>query len=266
MGIMEGVVMESILQHWAIWAGCLAGQITSLGVVHVLIRQKINVLDYWVSGAMGIAAWLVPLLIVALALGQDPRPTLLIVATTISMIGGIAIETRARRQEMRAVLFYIGLVLTASVPAWTLGIWMAQVPPPGSQVWIEQIAMGVIGILVVGALTVLLHYSEMLDGADLYRREGLTPCEQRTVADAVYIINRKLRPHLGDVLARMKRANEALQAGMANMTSIDTFLSLIVAMLDATVNDADEAFVDTLRHNVKTDSGLRVAAGGDRRV
>lgn len=241
--------MEILLQNWEVWVIAGGIQIMTLVVGHFVIREKY--LNYWLAGLIGVSTWLLPLLVVSSILGLDPRPILLLLATATATFGGVGLEAIVRRGMVLSIVFHTLVVLAIGLIPGLLIAWIALVPPgPG---WIPQLVVSGVSAVVCGIATVGLHYYDIVAGLDIYRRNGLTPGEHRTIADAMFIINRKVRPHIGDVYARMRRASEALSAGLANVESINAFLDLVVTMLEATVEDSDEAFLTTLSRNVEVD-------------
>lgn len=156
---------------------------------HFIVRDKY--LNYWVAGLMGVSVWLVPLIVASLGLGYDPRPLFLFAATaTIAMFGGVGLEAVVRRGAILSIVFHTLVVLGIGMIPGGVILWLAYVPPGGG--WVTQLIVSSISIVVCGVMTVMLHYNDMVGGMDIYRKNGLTPGEHRTIADAIYIVD-KLR-------------------------------------------------------------------------
>lgn len=252
--------MAAILDHGVAWLVCLAAQAIILGIGHVIVKGKY--LNYWLAASAGVGIWLLPLLLTVLSLGLDPRPTLFIIGSAIAMFSVIALESRARREEVRCILFYTVTVLAISFVSWVMSIWIALVPLGTG--WIEQSIMGMVGICVCGLATIFMHYADMIGGLDIYHQNGLTPGERQTISDAMYIIDRKIRPHVGTICQRMKRASEALSQGIANIESVDTFLALLMKMLEPRSQDQTRHILIRWRRACALTMDFNLAKAGNR--
>jgi hypothetical protein len=243
----------NIWQHWEAWLLMIIVQISILIAGHFSIRDRY--LNYWVAGLIGVSTWLFPVVITSMGLGLDPRPILLVIAAAIAMFGGVELEAITRRGSILSILFHTLIVLAVGLPIGAIVLWMAMVPPVANG-WIEELIVSGISIVACGAITVALHYNDMVGGLDIYRKNGLTPGEHRTIADAAYILERKLQPRIGNVMAQMKRATEQVQSGLAGMNSASNLLSLVVMMLKAIDDGADETYIMSLVESLEVDNGL----------
>jgi len=245
--------MDGIIQHWEIWTLLIAVQAGVLVFGHFLIRDKY--LNYWLAGLIGVSVWLVPLIVASVGLGYDPRPLFLFVAAAIAMFGGVGLEAVVRRGAILSIVFHTLVVLGIGMFPGGVILWLAFVPPRGG--WVTQLIASGISIVVCGVVTIMLHYNDMVGGMDIYRNNGLTPGERRTIADATYILERKLQPRLGDVTARIKRATEQMQSGLAGIDAAHNLLSLVVLMLQAIREGADEAYIMSLVEDIESNNSVR---------
>jgi len=246
--------MDGIIEHWEIWTLVIALQAGVLIFGHFLIRDKY--LNYWMAGLIGVSTWLAPLIVASVGVGYDPRPLLLLAASVTAMFGGVALEAIVRRGAILSVVFHTLVVLGIGVIPGGVVLWLVIVPPGGG--WVTQLIVSAVSIVACGVVTVMLHYNDMVGGMDIYRNNGLTPGERRTIEDAMFILERKLQPRLGDVLARMKRATEQMQSGLAGINSANNLLSLVVLMLQAIREGADEAYIMSLVEDIEMDrNGIR---------
>lgn len=206
--------MESIFQNWEAWTLMILSQVCVLGFSHYIVREKY--LNYWINSLIGVLTWLLPLLVVSFVLGLDPRPIFLILAMATSMFVGVSLEIISGKRFVVSPVFHVLVVAGISIPAVFL-IASISISPPTGEGWIPLLFVSAVSIVVCGTLTVFLHYSAAVSGRELYRKHGLTPGERRTISDALYVIQRKLQPRLGNVTAQMRRSVEQMQSGLASM-------------------------------------------------